>query len=77
MTERGKHLLAEVLELEENDRAWLAREVVASLDGNESARDVDSAWTAEIRKRLEDVKSGTAALEDWSQTRNRLIKPRS
>jgi hypothetical protein len=77
MNDKGKELLAAVLELEPDDRAWLAREVVASLDGIESERAVETAWTAEIRSRLTQVREGDVSLEDWSKTRDRLLKKRA
>ena len=77
MTEKGKNLLAAVLELEVDDRAWLAREVVASLDGVEPEQAVETAWTAEIKGRLADVQQGNVALEDWPTTRDRLLKTRA
>ncbi|MGH9443864.1 MAG: addiction module protein [Thermoanaerobaculia bacterium] len=76
MTEKGRNLLAAVLELEADDRAWLAREVVASLDGVESEQSVETAWTMEIQKRVNEVKTGRVALEDWPNTRDRLLKSR-
>lgn len=66
-----------MLELEPDDRAWLAREVVASLDGIEPDQAVETAWTAEIRSRLAEVREGNVAPEDWPKTRDRLLKKRA
>ena len=74
MTERARDLLGAVLELDATDRAWFAREIVASLDGDEPAAEVEAAWTAEIRQRLGEIDRGEVTLEDWSVTRDRLLR---
>jgi putative addiction module component (TIGR02574 family) len=43
------------------DRARLAEELLASLQ-NEPESESDAAWDIEIRRRVEQVKSGTAKL---------------
>ena len=74
MTEKGRNLLGAVLELDASERAWLAREVVASLDGAEPTEEVEAAWTEEIRRRVGEIERGEVALEDWAVTRDRLLK---
>ena len=73
MTDKSRDLLGAVLELDATERAWLAREVIASLDGEEAAAEVEAAWATEIRRRLSEVERGEVALEDWSATRDRLL----
>ena len=48
-------------ELSPEDRARLAEELLASLEGEPEA-EVDAAWDAEIRKRIAEVENGTAHL---------------
>ena len=48
-------------ELSPEDRARLAEELLASLEGEPEA-EVDAAWDAEIRKRIAEVENGTARL---------------
>ncbi len=74
MTEKSRTLLGAVLELEASERAWLAREVVASLDGVEPQGQVETAWAEELRRRVGEVERGEVALEDWAVTRDRLLK---
>lgn len=74
MTEKSRTLLGAVLELEASERAWLAREVVASLDGVEPQELVETAWAEELRRRVGEVERGEVALEDWAVTRDRLLK---
>jgi len=58
-----KRALDLALDLPEAERAALARDLLASLDG---PADPDAAqeWEAEIAKRLEDVQAGTAQTID-------------
>lgn len=51
-------LLAEALELPEQERAQLAYELLRSLEqeGTASAEQVMSAWTDELARRLQDVR---------------------
>lgn len=74
MTERSRSLLGAVLELDEHERAWLAREVVASLDGAEPPAEVEAAWADEVRRRVAEVERGEVELGDWAVTRERLLK---
>jgi Putative addiction module component len=55
---RTKHVLAEALELPKEERATLAQELLASLDGEDS--DAAAAWTEVIRRRAEDALEGRA-----------------
>ena len=49
--------------LSPEDRANLAEDLLASLeDGLESTEEVEAAWEHEIRRRVEEVKSGAAKL---------------
>ncbi len=61
----------EALSLSESERAELAQSLVASLDGPADS-DVDTAWDAEIMRRLADIDSGTAALIDREEFRRRM-----
>lgn len=58
-------VLAAALDLPEGDRARVAHELLRSLDPeNDDAR---AAWTAELARRLQDVREGRAALDDLDQ----------
>ena len=54
---------AAALKLPEIERAELAQELMASLDGSADA-DVEQAWDAEILRRLADIDAVTARLLD-------------
>ncbi len=49
----------EALSLPEDDRAKLAHELIMSLDEGIDS-DVDNAWEAEISRRVQEIKDGTA-----------------
>jgi putative addiction module component (TIGR02574 family) len=53
---RPKQVLAEALELPEEERATLVQELLASLDGEDS--DAGAAWAEVIRRRTDDVVEG-------------------
>ncbi len=56
-----------------DERAKLAHEILASLDGpaDEGAAE---AWVREIERRVREVKNGSVKLVDWKDTRARILK---
>ena len=62
---------SEALNLSESERAELAHNLVASLDGP-SEPDADKAWDAEILRRLAEIDSGTANLIDRKEFGRRM-----
>ncbi len=64
-------LRAEALNLPEPDRAELAQQLVASLDGAPDPG-VEEAWDAEIRRRLAEIDAGTAKLIDRAEFSRRM-----
>ena len=61
----------EALRLSEADRAELAHSLVVSLDGP-ADKDAESAWDAEIVRRLNEIDAGTARLVDREELRSRM-----
>lgn len=64
-------LRSEALQLPEGERADLAHGLVQSLDGPADA-DAESAWDAEIQRRLAEIDAGTAELVDREELRRRM-----
>ena len=62
---------SEALDLSESERAELAHNLVASLDGPPDP-DVEKAWDTEILRRLAEIDSGTANLIDREEFSRRL-----
>ena len=72
MTSRAQDVLREALALVVHERADLAAELFASLDGgSEDPADVEAAWAAEIAKRARRVISGGAVGSSWEDVRVR------
>ena len=73
MTKAAKAVLADALRLGEDERAELAAEVLASLDGPADL-DADAAWDAEIRRRIAAIDAGEIELEPWDDVKRRIEK---
>jgi putative addiction module component (TIGR02574 family) len=71
MSKTTSNLLNNALRLTPAERAELAAELLASLDG-EPEDDVEAAWATEIQRRVERVSSGQAKGRSWSEVRERL-----
>lgn len=71
MTQAVAAVLADALRLDEQARAELAAELIASLDGPTDP-DAESQWAAEIERRVAAVESGAATLEPWDDVRRRI-----
>jgi putative addiction module component (TIGR02574 family) len=69
---------SEALDLPESERAELAQNLVASLDGP-AEPDVEKVWDAEILRRLTEIDAGTAKLIDRQEfsrrMRDRMSRP--
>ena len=66
-------VLADALRLDDEARAELAAELLASLDGPADP-DAERAWDAEIERRIVAIEAGTMPLEPWQQVRQRIEK---
>ena len=73
MTKAAQALLADALRLDPDARAALAAELLASLDGPADP-DAESAWNAEIERRVSAIEAGTVRLEHWEQVKRRIEK---
>jgi putative addiction module component (TIGR02574 family) len=63
VTHEASRLLEEALQLNVEDRAKMAAQLLASLD--EQQEDVREAWAAEIKRRLADADAEPENDEDW------------
>ena len=71
MTKAAEKLLKSALELERDERAELAAELLASLDGAPD-EDVEAAWAAEIERRAARARSGEDPGRPWPEVRDRI-----
>ena len=72
MTSTAQQLLKQALALDEKDRASVAGVLIESLHG-EVDLDAEEAWNVEIRRRVEELESGTVQTIPWSEVRQRLF----
>ncbi len=71
MTDKAVTIRDTALTLPPDERAWLASELIASLD--ESADpDVEAAWAVEIERRIAELDSGEAETVGWEEARTRI-----
>jgi putative addiction module component (TIGR02574 family) len=71
MSKTTDDILNNAMRLSTTERAELAAALLASLDG-EPEDAVEAAWAAEIQRRVERVRSGTAKGQPWPAVRERL-----
>jgi putative addiction module component (TIGR02574 family) len=57
-------LEAQVMELSEKERAYLAQRLLVSLDdmGEDDPAEVEQAWSDELRRRIDEVENGTVEM---------------
>lgn len=72
MESTAKQLYDNALHLPDSERAELAAWLIESLDPNVD-REVDKAWDAEIKRRIEELDSGTVAAVPWPEARRRIL----
>jgi putative addiction module component (TIGR02574 family) len=71
MTERARKLLNDAMELPLPERAELAADLLASLDGEPDA-DVEAAWASEVERRARDAHANPDDDVAWETVRNEL-----
>ena len=71
MTKATEAVLANALRLGLPERAELASEILASLDGPADPG-AAAAWEAEIKQRVQALDAGTLELESWDEVRRRI-----
>ena len=71
MSTSADTILDTALALPPDERAWLASELIASLDAKGDS-EVEAAWAAEIERRIAEVESGEAETSSWEEARTRI-----
>jgi len=66
-------LLDSALKLPSEDRARIAAELIASLDGTPEAG-VEEAWDAEVDRRIEQADRGEVQLVDWDAVKAEVAR---
>jgi putative addiction module component (TIGR02574 family) len=73
MTVRSHQLLTDALLLPEKDRAELASQIIASLDGPPDP-DADGLWAEEIARRIREFEKDPSRARDWQTVKDRIQK---
>ena len=73
MSDEVRHILEEALRLPLSDRAAVAAELIASMDG-EPDPDVDEAWAKEIERRAGRAQRGESSGRDWDTALRELAE---
>ena len=73
MSATVNELLRQALQLEPKARAELAALLLDSVQA-EPKEDVDSAWAAEVARRVRELESGSVATIPWDDVRDRLLR---
>lgn len=71
MSELADKLLTEAMKLTVQERAKVAAELIASVDGEPDA-DAEIAWAKEIDRRVQRIEAEGPQGEDWQTVHDRL-----
>lgn len=67
-----KRVFEDALQLPTEVRAALAAELISTLD-DESDLNAEALWADEIRKRVDEIKSGAVRTVPWAEARRRIL----
>lgn len=69
MTTKAQEILNQALQLGPDERAELASQLLSSLEDEESYADLHPSWSAEIKRRLDELESGAVKAIPWEEAR--------
>ena len=72
MTQTAADLLVQALLLPDQERGDVAARLIDSLDPG-ADEDAEAAWSAEIQKRIEELRSGTVKPLSWEEARRQIM----
>lgn len=76
LTPEGSKLLEQALSLSVEEQEALANSLISNLDGAVNAgpaeEGVETAWAAEIKRRVDDIESGKTKTIPYGEVRRRL-----
>jgi hypothetical protein len=72
MSPDAQQILEASLALPTNERARVARELIASLD-IDTDDDAETSWRVEIERRAREINDGTVELRDWAEVRQETL----
>jgi putative addiction module component (TIGR02574 family) len=74
MTPEVSKVLEKALTLSTRDRGLLIDQLIASLDDGPAEEGVEEAWAAEIKQRVDDMRSGKAKMIPGDEVLRELAK---
>ena len=72
MTTTARQIYDDALQLSDSERAELAAWLIESLDPKID-RDVDEAWSGEIKRRIDELDSGAVTAVPWPEARRMIL----
>ena len=72
MTAEAERILEAALDFPDAERAELAAILIESIGGGSPDADVEAAWIAEAKRRLEDVRSVKSETVPWADVEREL-----
>lgn len=72
MTPEVSEVLGKALALSSQDRGLVIDRLIASLDEGPAEEGVEEAWAEEIRRRVDDIRSGSVEMISGDEVRRRL-----
>lgn len=72
LTPQASELLERALTLSSHDRGLLIDRLIASLDQEPADHEAEQLWSDEIKKRVDDVRSGKVEMIAGEEVRRRL-----
>jgi len=73
MSSKIDGILKPALKLRRSQRAKVAAELIASLDGP-AEQAIKEAWASELVRRIRDIQEKRVKLEDWDSVRSEIAK---
>ena len=71
ITPEASQILERALDLSTQDRGALIARLIESLDGERAEEGVEEAWAGEIKRRVDEIRSGKARLIPREEVRRR------
>ena len=72
ITPQASEVLEKALSLSTEERGFLIDRLIQSLDGGPPEEGVEEAWGEEVKRRVDDIRSGKAEMVSGDEVRRRL-----
>jgi putative addiction module component (TIGR02574 family) len=72
VSNEAERILEAAMKLSDGERAELAAILADSIGDGHSEEEIEAAWIAEAKRRLEDIRSGKSKTVPWEEVRGKL-----